>query len=85
LGLCTHITVAFLFLAPKPAPEEAEQLDAAASGKKPAATGAVAPTGTIAASPRDLERGPASPMGQVVKSPTRRVQPQRRAATALSP
>jgi hypothetical protein len=44
------------------------------------------PTGaTIAASPRDLERGPASPMGEVVKSPVRRIQPQRRAAAGGSP
>ncbi len=82
IGLCDTFTVAFLFLAPKPVPE-GEDDQAGAGIKKPAGGS----TGTIAASPRDVERGPASPMGEVVKSPIRRAspQPQRRAATASSP
>lgn len=82
----TSITVAFLLLAPKPVPEEAE--DAAADPASDKAGTAVSKPGStmmVAGSPRDLERGPASPMGQVVKSPVRRELPQRRAAAGRSP
>lgn len=69
-------TAAFLLLAPKPTPDPTA--DDAAKAKS---TGGTIAAAALSSSPRDIERGPASPMGDlVVKSPVRRVQPARRAA-----
>lgn len=90
-SITKHATVAFLFLAPMPTPgaeeEEGKGGGAAAggNGKDWGDKKTNASTIAAAASPRDVERGPASPMGEVVKSPVRRVQPLRRVGSGQSP